>query len=201
MKKYNIIYADPPWKYKDKLTTQGGGSDRHYPTMSLGEIASLPVRNYVAADAVLFMWVTWPFLYESEAILWAWGFKYKTIGFIWLKINRRRDPDQGSMFAEDHFAVDDFLGMGTWTRSNTEFCILATKGKPKRASTNVRQLIFSPIMEHSKKPREVRSKIVGLCGDLPRLEMFARNRVEGWDAFGNQVDGSIKMKGAAHGKD
>jgi N6-adenosine-specific RNA methylase IME4 len=193
MKKYNILYADPPWKYRDKLRTQGGGSSGHYPTMSPVEIANLPVRRIVADNAVLFLWLTWPFLYDSELVLTGWGFKYKTVAFVWLKTNQRRDPDQGSFFAEDYFDVDDFLGMGTWTRSNTEIVLLATRGKPKRRSKGVRQLIFYPIMEHSRKPDQVRDRIVELCGELPRLELFARTRTPGWDAFGNQVNGSIEL--------
>lgn len=193
MKKYNILYADPPWRYRDKLRTQGGGSESKYPTMTVQQIADLPVRGIVADDALLFLWVTWPFLYQSEVVLWSWGFKYKTIAFVWLKTNARRDPVQGSFFADDYFTVDDFLGMGTWTRSNSEIVILGTRGKPKRASASVRQLIFAPIMEHSRKPAEVRDKIVTLAGDRPRLELFARARAQGWDAFGNQVEGSINI--------
>jgi N6-adenosine-specific RNA methylase IME4 len=192
MKKYNILYADPPWKYKDP-SLERGGAERYYQTMTVQQIADLPVRYISADNSVLFLWVTWPFLFEAELVLWSWGFTYKTIAFVWLKTNARRDPAQGSFFADDYFAVDDFLGMGRWTRSNTEFCILATRGKPKRASANVRQLIFAPIMKHSQKPAEVRSKIVTLAGDRPRLELFARYRAIGWDVYGDEVPGSIKL--------
>lgn len=192
MKKYSILYADVPWKYKDP-SLERGGAERHYKTMSVQQIADLPVRGIATDDALLFLWVTWPHLYKSELVLRSWGFKYKTIAFVWLKTNARRDPAQGSFFADDYFAVDDFLGMGRWTRSNSEIVILGTRGKPKRASASVRQLIFAPIMEHSRKPAEVRDKIVKLAGDLPRLELFARDRAQGWDAFGNQVEGSINI--------
>lgn len=205
MRKYNILYGDPPWKYKDKLKTQGGGADRKYPTMTVEEIAALPVRLVAADNAVLFLWVTWPFLFAAERVVRAWGFEYKTVAFVWLKTNQRRDPDQGSFFADDFFAVDDFLGMGNWTRSNTEIVILGTRGKPVRHSSAVRQLIFWPIMEHSRKPPIVRDRIVDLAGDRPRLELFARDRAQGWDAFGNQVEGSVSLmaetvKRGAHGK-
>ncbi len=204
MKKYNILYADPPWKYQDEMDGYGGAA-RYYKTMTTVEIANLPVREIVAVDAVLFLWVTWPFLFEAELVFTGWGFKYKTLGFIWLKTNKRRDPDQGALFAEDHFAVDDFLGTGRWTRSNTEFVLLGTRGKPKRISANVRQLIYHPIMEHSRKPDQVRDRIVDLCGDRSRLELFARDRAQGWDVFGNQVDGSVSLmaetaKRGNHGK-
>ncbi len=199
MKKYSIVYADPPWKYKDK-SLKRGGAEVHYKTMTIAEIANLPVRTIVAADAVLFLWVTWPFLYDSELVLTGWGFKYKTLGFVWLKTNQRRDPNQGSMFADQYFNVDDKLGMGRWTRSNTEFCVLGTRGKPKRVSNKVRQLIFHPVMEHSRKPDIVRRRIVELAGDRPRLEMFARSTAPGWDVFGNQVDGSIKLGKVSNGK-
>lgn len=103
----------------------------------------------------------------------AWGFTYKSIGFQWIKLNR-----SGKGY---------FFGLGRWTRGNTEPCLIATKGKPKRISAGVSQLIFSPIRNHSQKPEEVREKIVELMGDLPRVELFARERADGWDAWGNEA--------------
>jgi N6-adenosine-specific RNA methylase IME4 len=201
LKKYKIIYADPPWKYRDKLRTQGGGAERKYPTMMVEEIAALPISKLAADDAVLFLWVTWPHLFSAETVIRGWGFKYKTLGFVWIKLNQKQNPDQSSLFIESLF-VDDFLGMGTLTRSNSEVCLLATRGKPVRVSPAVRQTIFSPVLEHSRKPDEVGRRIVELLGPLPRVELFARARRPGWDVFGNQVEGSIQLpKGVSHGKE
>lgn len=171
MKKYNIIYADPPWSYKDSGCR--GAAAKHYDTMSVEDICALPIQEISANDSVLFMWATYPKLPEALQVIKAWGFEYKTIAFQWVKTYK-------SGFGE-------FLGMGRWTRSNTEPCLLAKKGKPKRISGGVSQLIFSPIRQHSQKPPEVRTKIIKLMGELPRVELFARERVDGWDAWGNEV--------------
>ena len=170
-KKYNIIYADPPWRYKDRGCN--GNADSHYETIRLENICALPVENIADRDCVLFMWVTYPMLKEGLQVINSWGFKYKTIGFQWIKQNR-----SGKGY---------FFGLGRWTRGNTECCLIATKGKPKRQNNAVSQLIFSPLERHSKKPDIVREKIVGLIGDLPRIELFARQETEGWDCWGNEV--------------
>lgn len=87
-----------------------------------------------------------------------------------------------------------WLGMGYWTRSNAKICLLATKGNPKRIDTSVRQLIMSPRLEHSRKPSEARERIVALMGDLPRIELFARRKIDGWDCWGNEVESDIELK-------
>ena len=112
-------------------------------------------------------------LQEALKVIESWGFKYKTIGFQWIKQNK-----SGKGF---------FFGLGRWTRGNSECCLIAVKGKPKRISNSVSQLVFSPLQEHSKKPDIVREKIVELIGDKPRIELFARQSVEGWDCWGNEV--------------
>ena len=124
--------------------------------------------------------MTFPCLREGLAVLDSWGFAYKTVAFVWVKQNRKADSL--------------FWGLGYWTRSNAELCILATKGSPKRASAKVHQVILSHIEEHSKKPQEARDRIVQLMGDVPRIELFARSRAEGWDAWGNEVDSDISME-------
>lgn len=168
-KKYNIIYADPPWRYKDRKCS--GACENHYETMSLEDIKKLPVESLAANDCVLFLWVTYPQLKEGLDLIEAWGFKYKTIGFQWVKLNKK---NKGY-----------FFGLGRWTRGNTECCLIATKGKPSRVSASVSQLIVEPIERHSKKPAIVRNKIIELMGDLPRIELFSRDPVDGWDCFGN----------------
>lgn len=169
-KKYNIIYADPPWSYKDKKCN--GNCEAHYSTMSIEDICNLPIDKLAEKDSVLFLWVTYPMLQEGLKVIKAWGFKYKTIGFQWIKQNK-----SGKGF---------FFGLGRWTRGNTECCLIAVKGKPKRKSNCVSQLILSPLQIHSKKPDIVREKIVELIGDLPRVELFAREHIEGWDCWGNE---------------
>ena len=174
-KKYNIIYADPPWTYR-VFCTRGKGkktAENHYPCMKKEDIQNLPIQNISENDSVLFLWVTFPCLEEGLELIKKWGFKYKTCAFTWVKKNKKKDSF--------------FYGLGYWTRANAEICLLATKGKPKRISRSVEQICDSKIMEHSRKPDEIRDRIVQLCGDLPRIELFARQHVEGWDCFGNEV--------------
>lgn len=170
-KKYSIIYADPPWQYKDSRCQ--GNAAQHYNLMADADICSLPVQKLAADDCVLFLWATYPKLKEALDVIEAWGFTYKTIGFQWVKQNR-----SGNGY---------FFGLGRWTRGNTEPCLIATKGKPKRISPKVSQLVLSPLRAHSQKPDEVRDRIVELIGDLPRIELFARSGADGWDCWGDQA--------------
>jgi len=175
--KYSIIYADPPWKYEDNRCQ--GACERHYATLSNKRICELPVNKLAAENSVLFLWATYPMLKEAFEVIDSWGFTYKTIAFQWVKLNK-----SGNGY---------FLGLGRWSRSNTEPCLLAVKGKPKRVSASVRQLITSPLRRHSQKPDETRDRIVELVGDLPRLELFAREKIDGWDSWGNEVKNNIKL--------
>ena len=177
--KYNIIYADPPWSYEDKALTGSRGSVCKYETQSLDWIKSLPIRDISADDCVLFLWVTMPKLNQVMEVIESWGFTYKTCAFTWVKRNKKSNSW--------------FWGMGRWTRANAEICLLATKGKPRRISAGVHSIIDAPIERHSKKPDIVRERIVELCGDLPRVELFARETPEGWDVFGNEVNNSIEL--------
>lgn len=173
-KKYNIIYADPPWSFKTYSDKgKGKSADNHYPVMSIDDIKNLPIQHIVGDDCVLFLWVTFPLLKEGIEVLESWGFTYKTVGFNWVKRNKVSDSW--------------FWGLGYWTRSNSEICLLGTKGKPKRLSAGVHQIVDDRIMRHSKKPDTVRQRIVELCGDLPRIELFAREKPLGWDVWGNEV--------------
>lgn len=178
-RRYSIIYADPPWSYK---TWSGKGKEKksaenHYPCMSKQDIQALPVERLADKDCILFLWVTFPCLEEGLELIRAWGFKYKTCGFTWVKRNRKSDTW--------------FWGLGYWTRANAELCLIATKGSPKRVSKAVHQVVDARIREHSRKPDEVRDRIVELCGDLPRIELFARQTVPGWDCWGNEVEEEI----------
>jgi N6-adenosine-specific RNA methylase IME4 len=173
-KKYNIIYCDPAWYFKaysDKGNKRS--AVQHYNCMSINDIYDLPVNTICSNDCILFIWVIDPMLPEAMEVIKRWGFKYKTVAFTWVKENKK--------------SKGYFTGLGYWTRANPEMCLLATKGKPKRLSKAVKQLIISKRQEHSKKPDEIRNRIIQLCGDLPKIELFARQRVKGWDCWGNQV--------------
>lgn len=177
MEPYQIIYADPPWRYDQKGLQ--GAAEKHYSTMSLEDICKLPVGSISAKDSILFLWATFPQLPAALRVISAWGFKYKTLAFLWLKKNRKADSW--------------FFGLGFWTRGNAEVCLLATRGHPKRQSSKIHQFIISPIEAHSKKPDIVRDKIVELAGDVPRIELFARQTTPGWDVWGNEVTSSITL--------
>lgn len=180
MKKYQIIYADPPWKYKVySKKGEGRSAENHYSTMSMEDIGNMPINNLADKNCVLFLWLTFPTMKETLGILDKWGFKYKTVAFVWIKQNKR--------------SPSLFMGLGFWTRANAEICIIATKGNPKRESKKVHQVIISPIREHSRKPDEIRNRIVELIGDLPRIELFARQKVDGWDSWGNEIESDIDI--------
>ena len=147
--------------------------------MSMDELCALPVAELAAPDCALFLWATFPQLPEALRLIKAWGFQYKSVAFVWLKKNRKADSW--------------FYGLGFWTRANAELCILATKGRPRRKSAGVHQVVLAPVEEHSKKPDIVRDKIVTLMGDLPRIELFARQTPPGWDVWGNEVDSDITL--------
>ncbi|XVH12323.1 MT-A70 family methyltransferase [Enterococcus faecium] len=170
MSTYNIIYADPPWRYDCKNVQ--GAAENHYSTMSIDELCALPVERLASKDCLLFLWATFPMLPEALRLIKAWGFSFKTVAFVWLKQNRK--------------SLTWFYGLGRWTRGNAEICLLATHGKPKRRSASVHQFIISPIEQHSKKPDVTREKIVELAGDLPRVELFARQKTPGWDVWGTR---------------
>ena len=170
--KFKIIYAAPPWTFKT-WSSKGKAKSPKYDVMTIEDIKNLPVNNIADDDCILFIWVTYPLLKEGLETIEAWNFKYKTCGFSWIKQNKK--------------ANSLFWGLGYWTRSNNEICLLATKGKPKRISNSVHQVVMDKIREHSKKPDCVRNRIVELCGDLPKIELFARTTQEGWSSWGNEI--------------
>lgn len=171
--KYSVIYADPPWEYDRKIGS--GIAADHYPTLTIRELKNLPVREIAGQDCILFLWTTFPQLKEALELMESWGFQYKTCAFNWVKRNRKSDSF--------------YFGMGFWTRSCSEVCLLGTKGHPHRVSRSVKQVCDARVMEHSRKPDEIRERIVTLCGDVARIELFARKRAVGWDALGNEIDG------------
>lgn len=177
---YKVLLSDPPWNYSNNGGL--GAAENHYPTMKVADICALPVKRLAAKDAVLFMWATWPTLPDAFKVISAWGFEYKTLAFNWVKYHEESGKK--------------CFGGGFWTRANTEPCFIAVRGEPPRRVNNaIRQLIeeeealLAPRQEHSAKPTEARERIVQLMGDIPRIELFTRSRVEGWDCWGNQAPG------------
>jgi N6-adenosine-specific RNA methylase IME4 len=189
MKKYNIIYADPAWKMGYVIGgkyagTVKGGEKLPYQTMSDDEIMALPIKNIVADNAFLFMWVTDCKLEVSFQVMRAWGFEFNSIGFYWNKTCKGKNT------------VNEVRTTLTpYTRRSGEYCLLGLRGKTKHMVINHKVLQYLPYAsetrQHSVKPPETRDRIVQMLGDLPRLELFARQEVNGWDCWGNEVKNSI----------
>lgn len=180
-KKYNIIYADPPWNYRQGGygKSSHGIAKQHYATMPTSDICSMPVSSICSESwAACFLWSTFPNIAEALKVMEAWGFRYKNAAFVWVKKNAR----SGS----------NYMGMGAYTRANAEVCLLGVTPEFKAGKLvrchSVRQIIEAPFEGHSKKPDEARRRIVNLLGDVPRIELFARQRTKGWDAWGNEVE-------------
>ncbi len=193
--KYSIIYADPPWNFR--VWSKKGESrspEQHYVTQGLDYLKSMDIQSIAKKDSVLLMWTTFPCLEQALELVKSWGFTYKTVAFTWIKENKCNEQL--------------FCGMGYYTRANAEIVLLATRGKPlKRVAKNIRQVLVSKLGRHSEKPAEIRRRIVSLFGRRSRIELFARDgnsfpsaTDDGWDVFGNEVKGSIKipMKGGTN---
>jgi len=174
--RFSIIYADPPWEYDNDLSGRVMNGAITYPTMSTNTIAKIPVRDIRADDSVLFMWATMPKLEDAFKVIRGWGFQYITCAFVWIKQNKSGEGI--------------FSGMGYWTNQNAELVLLGKHGKPQRIANNIKQVVMAPVGRHSAKPPEVRERIVQLMGDLPRVELFARDLTPGWTCLGNEVDGN-----------
>ena len=180
-KKYQIIYADPPWTYRKSggIKSARGLAKKYYQTMDLWDIKHLEIRDITDENCYLFLWATAPCMPEALEVLTYWGFDFFTIAFTWIKRNKKADSL--------------FWGMGNATRANPEYVLLGRKGKLNRIAKNIHSVLISPIEEHSKKPDEIKERIVKLYGDLPRIELFARQKTEGWDVWGNEVESDIKL--------
>lgn len=182
---FGCVLADPAWGFltygKARVTPHRTEAD-HYATMTHAELLALPVADVAAKDCALFMWIVDSHFDEALALGAAWGFKFKTIAFIWLK-----ETANGRQLDFFKGESDPRISMGYWTRKQAEICLLFTRGKPKRLSKAVRQVIRDPRREHSRKPGEQYARIEALVGG-PYLEMFARQARPGWVAWGNQVD-------------
>ncbi len=185
MKKYQIIYADPPWSFSSRELQKYGGKrftsmDKHYQTQHKDWIKELSVKDITDKDCALFLWTTDAHIKEAIETLEAWGFKYVTVAFVWSKTTKNGKKA---------------WTLGAWTLKNCELCLLATKGKmlKYKFSNNVRQLVEAERTKHSRKPQEVRERIEALFGTLPRIELFAREKTEGWDVWGNEVESDINL--------
>lgn len=173
--KYGAILADPPWSFKSwggKTGTPHRSANDHYATVKREDLAAIPVSDRAAPDCALFMWVVDSHLDQAIELAAAWGFAFKTKAFTWVKVTNKGTPK---------------IGMGYWTRKQTELCLLFTRGKPKRIGKGVRELIQAPRREHSRKPDEIYERIEALVAG-PYLEMFARQRRPGWDAWGDETE-------------
>lgn len=177
---YDIILADPPWNHEtwsDK--GQGRSAERHYDTMDLDTIRALPVADLAAKNCALFLWAIWPRIFDAQRVIEAWGFTYRTLAWEWLKLN----PS----------GIGLKMGMGHYTRANPEPCLLAVRGRMPVAVRNERNVLIAPAREHSRKPDEQYAKIGRLYPEGRRLELFARQRWPGWDAWGNEVESTIQL--------
>ena len=177
-KKYDIIYADPPWEYplSGGIKNSRGMAKQHYTTMGIDEVGELPIKRLCTPTALCFLWATFPNIENAIHTISEWGFIYKTAAFVWIKKNK---------------CGSNFWGMGQYTRANAEVCLLGvskrTKASEQVKSHKIHQIVESVVGRHSEKPNEVRERIVQLLGDIPRIELFAREQVEGWDCWGDEV--------------
>ncbi len=173
-KKYQIIYADPAWDTKYFKETKEGMLSRRLPydTMSDKQIINLPVKEIISQDAILFIWCIDSKIPILLKIFRNWGFKYIGVGFVWHK-KAKTTKGENATFT-------------SYTRKSCELCFIGAKGKylvrdPKP------QFLSDSKREHSRKPDEIRKRIIQMCGDLPRIELFARQKIQGWDVWGNEV--------------
>jgi len=178
MKKYQIILSDPPWSYRNMGNIQATAAAQ-YSTMSNKDICALPVAKLADDNCILFLWATFPKIQEALDVIRAWGFEYKTVGFTWVKTN----PKNGK----------PFFGVGWYTKSNAEVCLIGVKGKAPKISNSVSSIIIEPRGKHSRKPDEAKRRIVEFCGDVPRIELFAREKTLGWDSWGDEIKSDINL--------
>lgn len=230
---YKLILADPCWKYDNQNVR--GNADKHYPTLSARELCQMDVKGLAEKDAVLYLWGTFPFLYDMKAraynermrgkgtpekmrvpddilaVLEAWGFEYKTVGFLWVKTTGKKKEveyyEQRAELQADLMGVDllrssfpagtskPVFGTGWYPRSNTEPCFVAVRGKGvKPATRSVSSVVIAPIGRHSRKPWEVHHRLEKMYPDSKKVELFARQARPGWDVWGNEVEPTIEYQ-------
>lgn len=193
--KYSVLLGDAPWSYKkwNKKSGHGKAND-HYRTMTKKQICDMgeQVQDLMAPNAALFLWATPPTIDDAREVMTAWGFKYRTFGFTWVK-HYAGAPPKGTkqpmildVNGDPHKVA---LGMGSYSRANAEPCLLGIRGRMPVDDRGVSSIILSPRLGHSQKPHEQYDLIQRLYPDAKKLELFARRKHEGWDAVGNDVDG------------
>lgn len=199
---YGAIVADPPWHFRARTALQMSNwtsrrdAEKHYAVMGTDDIANLPVKQLAATDCHLFLWATGPCLRQAFEVIDAWGFRYSSIAFTWVKLKRTHNAAQLRILPSAE--SDLHVGLGLTTRKNAEFCLLGRRGSCKRASKSVREIIMSPVREHSRKPEEARDRVEQYVGPNVRIaELFAREPRRGWDAWGLETDKFASGRAAA----
>lgn len=172
-KKYDLLYADPPWSYSDKSKSHGGGAESHYTCMSIQDICALNIQRIAKDDAILLMWATYPQLDMAVRVISEWGFVYKTVAWTWVKLSSKSTP---------------IMGMGRYTRSNPEVVLLGRRGRGlERKRNDIHNVQFHRRLGHSEKPSLFRVLSENLFGEVDRIELFSRQAAENWDSFGDEV--------------
>lgn len=192
---YKAIIADPPWHFRARTALQMSNwtsrrdAERHYPVMGIDDIKNMPVKEVAAPDAHLFLWTTGPCLRMAFDVIEAWGFRYSAVAFTWVKLKRSINPAQLRIVPTQE--ADLHVGLGLTTRKNAEFCLLGRRGNARREAKDVREIILSPVQEHSRKPEEAQNRIERYC-EGPYLELFARRVRPGWGCYGNEIGGFVQ---------
>jgi N6-adenosine-specific RNA methylase IME4 len=179
---HKVILADPPWSYyawDENTGPQGRTAAKHYQTMTVEDIAALPIAKLGQENCALFLWAVWPDIFRAQEVIGAWGFRYATIAWVWVKLN----PS----------SIGFHYGLGNYTRANTEPCLLGIRGSMPPAVKDVQALIVSPVREHSRKPDEQYGKIERLYPGVPKVELFARRKWTGWDTWGDEIENDIEI--------
>lgn len=188
---FGCILADPPWHFRARTALQVGNwtsrrdAEKHYGVMGVDDIAALPVKDLAAKDAHLFIWTTGPCLRQTFEVMEAWGFRYSAVAFTWVKLKRSFNALQLRILPT--LESDLHVGLGLTTRKNAEFCLLGRRGNARRNAKDVREIIMSPVREHSRKPDEAPARIERYC-DGPYLELFGRQSRAGWTVWGDETD-------------
>lgn len=179
-KKYNIIYADPAWNIQYPKETKKGINtyDLPYDVMSDEDIKNLPIKEISDDNCILFLWVIDSRIPKVKEIMEAWGFEYVTVGFIWHKSAKTTNGENAIM--------------SKYTRKSCEICFIGKRGRCLVKNSTMPQFVSTPKKEHSRKPDIIRTYILKMCGELPRIELFSRHRFSGWDVWGNQLPDSTQ---------
>lgn len=189
--KYRALVVDPPWHFRAHTALQMSNwtsrrdVEKHYTVMGIDDIAALPIKQLAHKEGChLFLWATGPCLPQALEIIKAWGFKYSSDIFVWVK--QRKALVANQLRFTPITASDLHVGLGLTSRKNAEYVLLGRRGNCKRIAKDVRQIILSPVREHSRKPDEMYSRVQRYC-DGPYADLFARESRSGWDSWGNEA--------------